>query len=142
MTHKILIMGLNGAGKTTFAKHLVVALKNKGKKVNFHDADEVRKEFDDWDFSDEGRHRQLERMKALANLDKKNDLVSVCCFICPKREYRKVFDADYVIWMNTVKSSKYENTNKIFEPPVDSYNYMITNFDYFEEHAKKIVESL
>ena len=45
----ILIMGLPGAGKTTLADAL--AKKIEAKRLN---ADEVRKEANDWDFSEEG----------------------------------------------------------------------------------------
>ena len=48
----ILIMGLPGAGKTTLANAL--AKKIEAKRLN---ADEVRKEANDWDFSEEGRKR-------------------------------------------------------------------------------------
>ena len=43
-------MGLPGAGKTTLADAL--AKKIKAKRLN---ADEVRTEANDWDFSEEGR---------------------------------------------------------------------------------------
>ena len=47
---KILIMGLPGAGKTTLAK-LLVPMFN----AVWLNADEVRKEADDWDFSGNGK---------------------------------------------------------------------------------------
>jgi adenylylsulfate kinase len=46
----ILIMGLPGSGKTTLAEELAPMLN--AKRLN---ADEVRKEANDWDFSEEGR---------------------------------------------------------------------------------------
>ena len=57
----ILIMGLPGAGKTTLAEEL--APKLNAKRLN---ADEVRKEANDWDFSEEGRKRQAKRMADFA----------------------------------------------------------------------------
>ena len=68
MQKKILIMGLPGSGKTTLAKKLVAMLN-----AVWLNADEVRKEHNDWDFSPEGRTRQAERMKRLAQegLDQK-----------------------------------------------------------------------
>ena len=50
---KILIMGLPGSGKTSLAK-LLAPMFN----AVWLNADEVRKESDDWDFSLEGRKRQ------------------------------------------------------------------------------------
>ena len=57
----VLIMGLPGAGKTTLAEEL--APKLNAKRLN---ADEVRKEANDWDFSEEGRKRQAKRMADFA----------------------------------------------------------------------------
>ena len=62
----ILIMGLPGSGKTTLANELAPMLK--AKRLN---ADEVRKEANDWDFSEEGRKRQAKRMADFAIKDKK-----------------------------------------------------------------------
>jgi len=57
---KILIYGLSGSGKTTLAKELADLL------ICAHiNADEVRKEHNDWDFSDSGRLRQAHRIKVL-----------------------------------------------------------------------------
>ena len=58
---KILICGLPGSGKTTLAKLLSEQLDNS---VWFN-ADAVRKLHDDWDFSEEGRLRQADRMAKL-----------------------------------------------------------------------------
>ena len=67
MKMKILIMGLPGAGKTTLASKLV-------KKINakWLNADQVRKDANDFDFSEKGRERQATRMANLAeNFNKK-----------------------------------------------------------------------
>ena len=54
-------MGLPGSGKTTLANELAPLLN--AKRLN---ADEVRKEANDWDFSAEGRKRQAKRMADFA----------------------------------------------------------------------------
>ncbi|GIR16388.1 MAG: hypothetical protein CM15mP29_3760 [Alphaproteobacteria bacterium] len=71
----------------------------------------------DWDFSNEGRKRQSFRMRALADFEKENGRLVICDFICPTKEARKIFDADYCIWMDTIKESNYKDTDKIFEEP-------------------------
>ena len=50
---KILIMGLPGSGKTTLAKMIVPRLN-----AVWLNADEVRKQDNNWDFSEDGRRRQ------------------------------------------------------------------------------------
>ena len=92
-------MGLPGAGKTTLANAL--AKKIEVKRLN---ADEVRKEANDWDFSEEGRKRQAKRMSDFA-LKLKNEGNNVIAdFICPTPEARKLFPADYIVWVDTIKS--------------------------------------
>jgi adenylylsulfate kinase-like enzyme len=64
---RILIMGLPGAGKTYLAERLKQQLENHGSTVGWLNADEVRRHFNDWDFSREGRIRQSLRMRELAD---------------------------------------------------------------------------
>jgi adenylylsulfate kinase len=122
---KILVMGLPGAGKTTFAQELVKRLMLT-KTVSWFNADVVREHYNDWDFSDAGRLHQVTRMAILAD-ESKTDYV-VCDFVCPTDYYRKIFDADIVIWIDTITESRFEDTNKIFEPPTD-YDYRVTSWD-------------
>ena len=89
---KILIMGLPGSGKTTLAKHLVPMYN-----AVWLNADKVRKDADDWDFSEEGRKRQSLRMSKLAKEARDNNRNVVADFVCPTEETRKQFGADYTI---------------------------------------------
>lgn len=122
MAYKILIMGLPGAGKTTIAKKIVDHLSNNH-SVLWLNADEVRKEHNDWDFSKKGRMRQSNRMKTLAT--NANEDYVVCDFVAPTKELRLTFGADYVVWMNTIPEGRYDDTNALFVAP-DEYNFMIT----------------
>lgn len=106
---KILICGLPGSGKTTLACAL-----SKLIDCIWYNADAVRSKYDDWDFSEEGRLRQATRMKQLA--DDSNGHV-ICDFVAPTKEIRDIFDADYVIWVDTIKKGRFKDTNKVFEPP-------------------------
>ena len=105
-------MGLPGAGKTTLANEISTLINTK--RVN---ADEIRKAANDWDFSKQGRIRQAKRMYELAkNLKKKGDYV-IADFICPTPETRKLFPADFIIWLDTIKSGRFDDTNKMFIKP-------------------------
>ena len=84
----------------------------------------------DWDFSDEGRKRQSYRMRALADFEKENNRKVICDFICPTRESRKIFGADYTIWMDTIKESNYKDTDKIFEEP-NNFDLKISKWNQY-----------
>jgi adenylylsulfate kinase len=109
---KILICGLPGSGKSTLAKSLSEELG-----AYWLNADAVRTEYNDWDFSEEGRMRQADRMKFLADTLVKAGQNVVADFICPTKETRDYFDADFTIWMDTISRGRYEDTNDLFEPP-------------------------
>ena len=113
---KVLIMGLPGSGKTTLAADLQYLLTTLYKS-HWLNADKVREQFKDWDFSESGRDRQAKRMKNLAELHGQYNDVIICDFVCPFEKTRNEFDADYVVFMNTITESRYEDTNKVFEPP-------------------------
>ena len=120
MAHRVLIFGLPGAGKTYLAERLSTRIS-----CAWFNADDVRKKYDDWDFTDEGRLRQATRMRDLAaNAEETLALVD---FVCPTNALRDVFDADTSIWLNTISAGRYEDTNKLFEQPNDA-NRIIDHF--------------
>jgi hypothetical protein len=127
---KILIMGLPGAGKTTLAQWIVDFLQKEKKKVGWLNADDVRKKYDDWDFSESGRIRQSKRMCELADAMVDLDFV-ICDFVAPLVEMRNNFKADWTIWVDTIDKGRYEDTNKAFIPP-EVYDFRIT-----EQNAEK-----
>ncbi len=120
---KILIMGLPGSGKTYLAQRLQPLLN-----AAWFNADKVREMANDWDFSSEGRTRQSLRMKSLADYESDNDRIVICDFICPTSETRKVFNPDVVIWLDTIKEGRFEDTNKLFEEP-EEVDFRITEWN-------------
>tara|TARA_B100001113_G_scaffold290729_1_gene246879 strand:+ start:213 stop:623 length:411 start_codon:yes stop_codon:yes gene_type:complete len=131
----ILIMGLPGSGKTTLASNLVPLLNAK-----WLNADEVRKEADDWDFSPEGRTRQAKRMWSKAMEYKNQGFNVVADFVCPTPAARELFPADYIIWMDTIKEGRFDDTNKMFVKP-ETYNFKVPSMDA-KNWAQKILEEL
>ena len=119
----ILIMGLPGAGKTTLADELAPMIK--AKRLN---ADEVRKAANDWDFSVDGRKRQAIRMAELALKLKEQGNYVVADFICPTPEARKLFPADYIVWVDTIKEGRFEDTNQMFTKP-EKCDFHVTSQD-------------
>ena len=131
----ILIMGLPGSGKTTLAEELAPLLK--AKRLN---ADEVRKEANDWDFSEEGRKRQSKRMADFALKLKQEGNIVVADFVCPTPEARALFPADYVIWVDTIKKGRFDDTNKMFVKP-DKFDFHVTTQDA-KNWAPKIIKEI
>ena len=155
MTKRILVMGLPGAGKTYLAQALKKYLEANGDlmKINpsrvmtyegipgpgfmkvgvdWFNADDVRKKFNDWDFSKEGRIRQSLRMFQFA-IECTGEFV-ICDFVAPLVEMRNNFKADWTIWVDTIKEGRYDDTNKAFIPP-EQYDFRVT-----EQNCEKWAE--
>ena len=116
-------MGLPGSGKTTLASKLVPLLN--AKRLN---NDEVRKAANDWDFSEEARTRQAKRMADIGEKYKQEGHFVVADFICPTPQTRELFNADYVVWVDTITKSRFEDTNQMFVKP-EKYDCHVTTQD-------------
>ena len=157
---RILIMGLPGSGKTYFAERLKRYLEDHVNPINEHslrpiadarvtvtwlNADDIRTQYNDWDFSPEGRRRQAQRMRAVADKGCAAEFIMLCDFVCPTRELREIFDADFTVWMDTIPKSKYKDTNAIFERPTeDEYDIRIDEFasDKWSETLADLIHML
>jgi len=141
MSQRILIMGLPGSGKTTLAGALKKYLELHGSigysraimepmdnsvKVNWFNADDVRRKYNDWDFSNDGRIRQSLRMFQFS-MEAGGDYV-ICDFVAPLVEMRNNFKADWTIWVDTIREGRYADTNKAFVEP-EQYDFRITEQD-------------
>jgi adenylylsulfate kinase len=107
---KILIMGLPGSGKTWLGKRL-----GERFSIPHWDADDIRRIYNDWDFSPIGRERQSLRMRRVAEIDH----ISIAVFVCPLPRLIRHFKPDKLIWMDTIKEGRYEDTNKLFIEPIN-----------------------
>ena len=119
-------MGLPGSGKTTLAEHLQQRIWEDGRTCAWFNADKVREQYDDWDFSEAGRIRQSIRMRDLAK-NATTDYV-ICDFVAPTPEIRDLFSADVTVWVDTIDVGRFEDTNKIFVQPV-RYDHRVLTQD-------------
>ena len=148
MSQRILIMGLPGSGKTTLAGALKKYLEENGTmsygralneqignfncEVTWFNADDIRRKYNDWDFSNDGRIRQSIRMFQFS-MEAGGEYV-ICDFVAPLVEMRNNFKADWTIWMDTIEAGRFEDTNKAFIPP-EVYDFRVT-----EQNAEKWAE--
>jgi adenylylsulfate kinase len=132
---KILIMGLPGAGKTTLASELVPLLNAK-----WLNNDEVRRAANDWDFSKEARTRQAKRMADLAEKYKQEGRYVVCDFVCPTPKTRELFNADFTVWVDTIKKGRFDDTNSMFVKP-KKFDFHVTSQNA-KVWAPQIVEKI
>ena len=126
---KILICGLPGSGKSTLAEPFAKLIN--GVWIN---ADQVRDQYQDWDFTQGGRMRQAQRMRYISDGVVRAGGIAIADFVCPTENARREFDADYTVWMDTIKESRYEDTNRMFEKP-KHVNYHVAEW-FNDTHAQ------
>jgi len=126
---KILIFGLPGSGKSTLAKPFAELIG--GIHIN---GDDIRKRYEDSDFSAKGRLRQSLRMRHLADGIVLAGKIAVADFVCPTQVARDWFEADYTIWMDTIDKGRYDDTNEMFEKP-EKVNYHVAKW-FDDTHAQ------
>ena len=126
---KILIFGLPGSGKSTLAKPFAELIG--GIHIN---GDDIRKRYEDSDFSAKGRLRQSLRMRHLADGIVLAGKIAVADFVCPTQVTRDWFEADYTIWMDTIEKGRYDDTNEMFEKP-EKVNYHVAKW-FDDTHAQ------
>jgi hypothetical protein len=135
----VLLMGLPGAGKTTIAD----AIKDRTNGLHIN-ADDVRAGLNkDLGFSIDDRIENARRLGELARLmNRKQDKPVIVDFINPTKETRAAFGkADVTVWVDTVKSSRFPDTDAIWEDP-EHYDHRIavTGDDHLDSLPKRAID--
>lgn len=137
---KILIFGLPGSGKTHLAERL-----SKHLDCAWFNADEIRRMANDWNFDEGARVRQAHRMRNVAEFEQSHGRTVICDFVCPTPDTREAFGADLSIFMDTIESGRFADTNRVFErPPSQAITFWITKFvndEAIEDLANTIKEN-
>ena len=137
--HKILILGLPGAGKTTLAQTLVKVVG----AVHFN-ADAVRANVNkDLGFTPEDRIEQARRMGWLCDQVAATGQYVIADFVCPTPEARQAFGADdaFVVWVDRIAEGRFADTNKLFVPP-EKVDLRVTVNGAPEFWAKQIADKV
>jgi hypothetical protein len=136
MRHKILIMGLPGAGKTTLARALAPRLP----AVHLN-ADQVRRHISkDLGFSEADRVEHARRMGWLADRIVEAGAFVIADFICPTPQARGAFTeggAAFVVWVDRIRQGRFEDTNRLFVAP-QHFDVRVTPGHEPEHWAEKI----
>jgi len=129
---KILIFGLPGSGKSTLSEPFA-------KLINGHwvNADQVREQYNDWDFTLEGRMRQAMRMRYICDGIVRAGKTAIADFVCPTEAARLEFGPDYTVWMDTIAEGRFEDTNRMFERPA-KYDYHVNK--WFDDTPHQLME--
>ncbi|WP_407152102.1 adenylyl-sulfate kinase [Bradyrhizobium sp. ORS 86] len=121
MLRKILVMGLPGAGKTTFANALAPLLN----AVVFN-ADAVRANLSrDLGFSHEDRIEHARRMGWMCDRVVEAGGTVIADFVCPTPATRTAFGEAFTVWIDRIDISRFEDTNRMFVAP-DRFDVRVT----------------
>jgi cytidyltransferase-like protein len=113
VSRKILIMGLPGAGKTTLAGVLAPLLN----AVVFN-GDAVRSNVSrDLGFSYQDRVEHAVRMCWMCDRVVEAGGTVIADFVCPTPATRAAFGEAFVIWVDRIKESRFDDTNRMFIAP-------------------------
>lgn len=115
---KILVCGFPGSGKTTLSKSLCEIID----AVHL-DANSIRKEYTDIDYSSEGVKNEVSRLRYLADGVVRANKIAVIDYVAPTNKIKKELGANYIVWIDIKK----EIVRDFFESPT-VYNYRISKW--------------
>ena len=68
-------------------------------------------------------------MSRLCDIVLRADRYVIADFVCPTKDTRRAFNADFTIWLDTIDAGRFEDTNNVFDRP--GYVHLTVNdWDY------------
>ena len=137
----IWLTGQPGSGKTTLANMLLQKLNNP-KYINI-DGDNIRTLFNNYDYSKQGRTKNIINVIALAEFLINNNLIPIISVVAPYRSLREAFKKKYNIlevYCHTTKDrNKTQYYVKEYEPPLTNYLDMDTTIKTIRDCVNEIL---
>ena len=112
---KVLVCGLSGAGKTWLTREIVAILD-----CTWLNNDEIREgphSYIGW--SEQDRVEHAHKVGQWANILMNDGRHCLIDMIAPTEDCRKALDPDFTVFIDSVSSSVYLDTDLLWEPPTD-----------------------
>ena len=134
--------GQPGAGKTTLSKHLISYLENTEKVIHI-DGDDLRLIFENKDFSETGRRKNIERAQDIARFMNEKGYTVVVSLVSPYKDMRDTFkthNSVIEIYVHTTEIRGRESFHvSSYEPPTENFiDINTTNKDERESFIELI----
>ena len=138
------IIGQPASGKTTLANNLLTHFGKENTIII--DGDDLRDIFQNKDYSEVGRRKNIERAQDIAQfLDKKGFTVLVS-LVSPYKDQRDKFKSkmgdnliEVYLYTSEIRGREDYFVNE-YEPPTEKYLRLDTTNDSVEESVKKVLE--
>ena len=84
---------------------------------------------------------QAQRMGALSDVLNEQGLDTIADFVCPTEHTREQFGEGFYIWVDRIKEGRFEDTNKLFQPP-EMYELRIEAGLTVEQEVDMVMKAL
>ena len=139
--------GQPAAGKTTLANWLAASFPTK--KVTIVDGDDIREIFDNKDYSEAGRRKNIDLAQKIAQFLHKKGEIAIVSLVSPYRDQREYFkeklgDGIVELYIHTKDVRGRENYHvQNYEPPLENFIDIDTTnkpeFESLQEIRQKLV---
>jgi adenylylsulfate kinase-like enzyme len=142
----IWLTGQPGSGKTELSKILYKHYKKQGPTIVI-DGDDLREKTGNFDYSKEGRNKNITNAQMLARFLYKSGFNVIVALVAPYRALREKFKAEmgihifeaYLHYSNKIRGRE-DYFALDYEPPIDRFVDIDTTWDTPKQSANKIIQ--